>query len=447
MQDAIFGLFSSTVNRAPSLTQGQFQAALADYSASATGYSQLLTEANAPHDTSATISELFSGLSLALPHLERAGSLAALAVSPEVQQRRAAALKEWQRWAQQFPASLRPSLMTCTPAEVICFLEQWRVSRHGRARPGDAPGSNPDIAPSTLRNYASQLSQLCLIAGRADAPWSTSSPGGNPVTHASVSNYVAGYANHCFLNTSYVDSGAVPISLSTYLRLQDYLTDKAANEKDPYQSALLWRDACLSAYLWETGQRGKEGCQLLVTDFCYGNVRCTPAWLDLVEGQPGTNYPLLVESSRGTKSRKTKHPGTLDLDVVVNNALGTGILVKMIPPYALAMRASGSPLLSRLFMKSNAAQDGFEDEDFKSDAFNKRLQKHLQAMGVWSGETTHSLRRGSTQLLKDLGATVSEIGEKRLWRRDTTIDLYLHKTRHKARLVGAAQHGPEEAMA
>ena len=56
----------------------------------------------------------------------------------------------------------------------------------------------------------------------------------------------------------------------------------------------------------------------------------------------------------------------------------------------------------------------------------------------WScgtGETTHSLRRGSTQLLKDLGATVAEIGEKRLWRRDTTIDLYLHKTRHKSRLV------------
>ena len=425
------------------LTQAQFQAALADLSTAATGYSQLLTEATVPRDDPATLHELFSGLQLTLPHLERAGTLAALAVSPEVQQRRAAALKEWQCWALQFPTAIRPSLMTCTPAEVVCFLEQWRVSRRGRARPGDAPGSNPDIAPSTLRNYASQLSQLCLIAGRADAPWALSSPGGNPVTHASVTDYIAGYANHCFLNTSYVDSGAVPITLATYVRLMDYLVDKAAEETNPYQSALLWRDACLTAYLWETGQRGKEGCQLLVTDFCYGETRCTPAWLDLVEGKPNTNYPLLVESSRGTKSRKTKHPGTLELETEVNPALGTGFMVRLIPPYACAMRASGRPLLSRLFMKSNATQDGFDNDDFKSDAFNKRLQKHLKAIGLWGGETTHSLRRGSTQLLKELGATVSEIGEKRLWRRDTTIDLYLHKTRHRARLVGAAQHGPE----
>ena len=56
---------------------------------------------------------------------------------------------------------------------------------------------------------------------------------------------------------------------------------------------------------------------------------------------------------------------------------------------------------------SNAAQDGFNNDEYKSDAYNKRLQKYPRTMGVWGGETTQSLRRGSTQLLKDLGATVS----------------------------------------
>ena len=50
------------------------------------------------------------------------------------------------------------------------------------------------------------------------------------MTHSSVSDYVAGYTNHCFLNTHYVDSGAVPITLATSVRLQEYLVDKADKE-------------------------------------------------------------------------------------------------------------------------------------------------------------------------------------------------------------------------
>ena len=361
-----------------------------------------------------------------------------MTVTPEVHKRRLATLTEWKRWSDQFPESLRPSLLTCTPAEAICFLEQWRVSRLGRARPGCPSDRLPDIAPGTLRNYAGQLSQLCLAAGRTDSAWSISDPTGNPVAHSDVLNYLNGYANHSFSNTPYVESGAVPIPLATYVKLQEYLVDKADQELDPFQAALLWRDACLSAYLWETGQRGKEGGRLVVTDFTYDDVRCTPAWLDLIEGKPRVDQALLVESSAGTKSRKTKHPGTLKLDTYADYGLGTGVLVQLLPPYARAMRACRSPLLKHLFMPSNATQDGFRDDEYKSGAYNKRLQKHLKAMAMWNGETAHSLRRGSTQLMKDLGATVSEIGEKRLWRRDTTIDRYLHKTRHRSRLVPTA---------
>ena len=53
---------SFIVSRLPA--QAQFQTALADYSTAATGYSQLLTEANAPRDNPATLDELFSGLQL-----------------------------------------------------------------------------------------------------------------------------------------------------------------------------------------------------------------------------------------------------------------------------------------------------------------------------------------------------------------------------------------------
>ena len=412
---------------------------------SASGYSQVLTE-TAPALGSATDSDLFAGLSLTLPHLDSAGSFSTLNVSDGVYQRRLTTLKEWKRWSNQFPPSLRPSLKSCTPAEALCFLEQWRASRSGISRPGQ-PSAHAEIAPGTLRNYAGQLSQLCLAAGRNKTAWSLSNPTGNPVAHQDIQDYLRGYANHSFLNTPYVESGAVPIPLGTYLRLQEYLVDQADKERDPFQSALLWRDACVTAYLWETGQRGKEGCKLLITDFTYGDVRCTPAWLDLTEGCPRTDTPLFVESSLGTKSRKTKHPGTLELSVNPDHGMGSGVLVQLLPPYARAMRASGSPLLSKLFLPSNATQDGFRIAEFTSGAYNKRLQKHLKTLELWNGETGHSLRRGSTQLMKALGATVSEIGEKRLWRRDTTIDRYLHQTRHRSRLVPSAPDAPQPADA
>lgn len=420
---------------------------MADYYSSANGYERLLTEAVST-TTSATVplDSLFSGLGLSLPHLDRAGALSAMSVTPEVHRRRMATFDEWQRWGRQFPHSIRPSLLTCTPPEVICFLEQWRVSRAGRARPGDPDGHLPEIAPGTLRNCAGHLSQLCLAAGRTEQGWSAANTPGNPVSHASVAAYLNGYAQHCFLNTPYVDSGAVPMELQVYVDLQEYLVAKATIAPGAFQAALLWRDACLAAYLWETGQRGKEGCQLIVTDFTYGDVRCTPAWPDLVDGSVRDGLTVLVESSNGTKSRKTKHPGTLELSTAADEEMGTGVFVNLIPPYAKAMRECGSPLLRQLFKPSNSAQDGFKDGEFKSSAYNKRLQRHLVAMGAWKGETAHSLRRGSTQLLKKLGATVSEIGEKRLWRRDTTIDLYLHPARHKSRLVLQAPAGSSPAQ-
>ena len=365
-------------------------------------------------------------------------------MTPEVHARRLATFEEWCQWSNKFPLGLRPSLSNCSPQEVVCFLEQWRVTRKGRARPGAAPGSIPEIAPGTLRNSSSNLSQLCVAAGRTDETWSPSNPRGNPVAHPTVTTYLSGYEQHCFQNTSYVSSGAVPMTLEVYLSLQDYLVGKADRETDLYQAALLWRDACLSAYLWETGQRGKEGCQLLVTDFNYDDTRCTPAWLDIIDGRINPEFTIVVESSNGTKSRKTKHPGTIDLSTAYDAMQGTGVLVQLLIPYSNAMRACGSPLLWHLFKPSNQTQDGFREGEYSSDAFNKRLQKHLTTMKAWNGETTHSLRRGSTQLLWKNGATVSEIGEKRLWKRDTTIDLYLHKARHKSRLVSLPLHqGPD----
>ena len=383
--------------------------------------------------------ELYAGLGLSLPALDRVGFYSNLSVSADVRRKRELAFQYWKEWSSAFPMSIRPSLITCTPHEMACFLENWRAGRMGRRRPTDPEGYLPDIAPGTLRNMASQMSSLCLSSGRRIDSWSPDRKEGNPLNSAVIKNYLSGYEHYCFESTPYVESGAVPMTLDLFLKLMSYLIGKADSAGSPFEKSLFLRDATMAAYLWETGQRGKEGGELLLSDFSYADVACTPAWEDLARGFPQTLDPLLVESSQGTKSRKTKHPGTLELQLQPSEEDGGGFLVSLIPVYSAAMESSGSPLTRNLFLSSYSGTDQFSPDAFTGDAFNKRLQTHLKAMGEWSGESTHSLRRGSTQLLKARGASAAEIAELRLWRRDTTVDLYLHLSRHKARLVGRAR--------
>ena len=411
-----------------------YHGALSDYYIATVGMAGLLTQR--PHvPATANTADIYAGLNLTLPALDRAGSFALRAVSSSNLKRRQAALADWNSWSGMFPVSVAPSLATCTPHELIAFLEHWRASKLGRRRPADPEDYIPAIAPSTLQGMASRLSKLCQASGRGPEAWSTSHPAGNPAISSEVTAYLAGYANYCHSDTPYTEAGAVPMSLDLYLRLLSMLISKAREATSPFEASLSWRDATLIAYLWETGQRGKEGCYLLITDFHYADIRCTKAWPDLVDGTLDLTDPLLVESSQGTKTRHSKHPGTLELQTEPSDEDGAGFLVALIPHYHSAMRKAGSPLLQHLFKPSRRGQSEYADSKLESDTFNKRVQDHLKAMGEWSGETLNSIRRGSTQLLRAKGASIAEIGEKRLWRRDTTIELYLHLSRHKARLV------------
>ena len=413
-----------------------YQGALSDYHLTATGMGYLIPQSTAPAPDPVPTTDLMTGLSLTLPVLDRVGFYSNMSVSAQVGRKREVAFRYWQQWSLTFPPLLRPSLLTCTPHEVACFLEQWRSGRKGRRKPTDPEGYIPDISPGTLRNMASQMAGLFLAAGRSADAWTPTRREGNPLNNAVVKNYLDGYEFYCFESTSYVVSGAVPMTLDLFLRLLSFLIVEADKADSPRSRALLLRDATLSAYLWETGQRGKEGGELLLTDFSYADLSCTEAWGDLKQGKPQTLDPLLVESSRGTKSRKSKHPGTLELQLEISEEDGSGYLVALLPLSSAAMTACGSPLTRCLFKTSDAGSSSFS-EGLSAGAFNKRLQRHLQCMHSWNGETAHSLRRGSTQLLRAQGASVDEIAERRLWRRDTTVDLYLHLSRHRSRLISS----------
>ena len=55
----------------------------------------------------------------------------------------------------------------------------------------------------------------------------------------------------------------------------------------------------------------------------------------------------------------------------------------------------------------------FKDQPLGTDAYLKQLQHHLRQTGLFSGETTHSLRRGTViHDYQEVGKTPGEVGRR-----------------------------------
>jgi hypothetical protein len=197
----------------------------------------------------------------------------------------------------------------------------------------------------------------------------------------------------------------------------------------------LWRDACALAYLWETKGRGKECAELLTTDFVRSGVECVPCWDAICARQLAEGEVVLVEPSRGTKVRKTRHPGVVALQRG-GGGLGELSLLAMLPEYEAKAAASGNALQGWVFRPcAGPGTKRFKATCYSSGALNKRLQLHLRERGLWRGETLHGVRRGRAQDDKEARQmSLEEIAEEGLWASVESVRDYVHPTRHSARL-------------
>ena len=116
-----------------------------------------------------------------------------------------------------------------------------------------------------------------------------------------------------------------------------------------------------------------------------------------------------------------------------------------------AVEACGDRLGRWLFPPSNAGHDGFQTQwAMSSGALNRRLQRHLQQIGRWQGESLHGIRQGSTQHAYAEGEQdIGKLARKRLWAQTESLEAYLHETRHRQRLMPgtARESGPTEGPA
>lgn len=386
--------------------------------------------------------QAISGMLLHREALTRAGAMMRHSVSDEQWRRRAQTLQDWRDWSAQFPEGMQPQLLHCSPLDVISFLETWRESRKGRA-PGMAEGSgntegNIPIAPSTLRSCSSRLSVLMETMNRY-GPWSDERQQGNPCDHTYVKNYLAGYERFCVLRHNYAPAGAVPMRRDKMRALRQYLIAEAKDSPGSLKEILALRDLCAFQYLWETFQRGKECVQLLVTDLRILNLECGYAWEYIQAGtRTSLTYPIVIESSLGTKTKKTKYPGVIHLEPHSNDNEITGYFLDDLAEYGQAAMRQNTPITKWMFPSCDLSQRRLSNEPLAdSSAMNYRLQLHLQKMSLWQGETLYSLRRGQVQDQSIFqGESLEQIAIDGLWKCPATVKLYAHPIRHEARLRG-----------
>ena len=407
--------------------------------AHALGYADLAGQSifgpTAPSST-VPISDAVRGLSLLLPTLQQAANTATYDVGSEQHRRRGVTATQWQEWAAQFPLSVRPTLAHCQPVEVLAFLQHWANTHTGRPKRSLVGGPAdllPPVAASTLSKVSTNLSAIMTNLGRVGS-WSPTNPNGNPCDHPMITQYLNGYKSYLFQDKKLSVSGAVPMSLSKLKRLTEYLLREAQASTGP-QKLLLYRDLCVIAYAWETGQRGKECGQVLVFDFKYQDLRCTSAWPDISEGKTTGHAPVLVELSLGTKVVKDVNSGVFKLTEGITDD-GAGLFLHYLPSFVQAMRAHHAPILQYVFRPQDRCEYVYKEAPLTNDAMNKRLQQHLVKMGEWEGESVHGIRRGRSQhLFYVLGMSKAAIAELLHWSSEDSVDLYLHPLRHGDRLI------------
>ena len=146
---------------------------------------------------------------------------------------------------------------------------------------------------------------------------------------------------------------------------------------------------------------------------------------------------ILVECSGGTKTRKRKHLGPMEVTVGVPGCAEGGLLV-MLADYAEECVLLKCPIVHHIFRPMTPNHRWLEEKGMTSGAMNKMMKALLSWMGGYNGETLHGVRRGSLQneyyregrSLEDIAHRHQFSGTEVLYNR------YMNMNAHSGRMEG-----------
>jgi integrase len=337
--------------------------------------------------------------------------------------RQESAAREFSAWLARYGGGR--TVLDCTPDDVLVYITaHWLPGHSGRQ--SSEPG------PSAVKSHLSLLSGALARVGR-EGRYNALTGEGNPCACSWVEDYRKGYQRQQML-AGYQEVSAVPLTEAKYEALVRYLWREISRAAGALAVMVLLRDLLVVLLLWQTAQRGHDVGKLGLGDFVdpsrpeqpYLGFPLPAPW-ELLGGAP-----TLCVSQRGTKTYRL---GRAPAIWIWPNAEAPGFCVPRVLGYYMWLSrqpdaAPGSRIDDLLFRPLTPDQRGFKSAALRTSTLSARLKLHLQAAGLYAGETVHSFRRGALQTAAGGGASDAELMGLSHIRTPAVLGRYLDTERH-----------------
>eukprot|EP00798_Chlamydomonas_sp_ICE-L_P029115 gene29115-biopygen32986 len=330
-------------------------------------------------------------------------------------------------WLARLPPPFPQSLLAACPEDVLCFMQQHWVLHHGRSVVAGV--DHPVASPQGVAGSLSHLSTLFDTLGRS-GPYNALTSTGNPCDSPAVRAYKRGY-QQILWQAGYQEVAAVPMVESKVLALMAYLHQMARTARTVVKAISFFRDALLVEHAWLTAYRGKEGGMLCLPDLHHADL--TPIFPDGYSPGVGIVPHLVTIPTHGTKTNRRGR--AYQAPVYFHQKPGDPVhyFVAHLWAYLQLCDLAGHPISHFLFRPALPTSRGFKEAPYSSSCFTKLIKRHLKALDMYGGETSHSFRRGTLQ------ATAATSGRQAAAlhggiKTARVVSLYLHPTRHLGRV-------------
>lgn len=333
-------------------------------------------------------------------------------VQPNTRRRRDSIWQELLDDLSQTHSVLGTTAYSATPADVLGFLEQAWLPKHGATV---LPGGFKVAAPHSLENAVSALASGFDELGRS-GPWQPTTKQGNPCRCPLVKQFQQGYEKQLF-SRGYAQKAAVPLSWNDLLAALSHLRQTAlAQPLGSMQQCLSFRNGTLLSLLYASNLRAHDAGKLLVHDVL--EFQSGASLLEHVMAgnrlAAGDQYAVLPY---GVKNRQEANAGKVtssdvsllvtefvyietNIDTSLHN-VHAGVVFCTISPevsmntshwmecYAKSSKQLGQPLQKYLFRPQTKDGKGFQEKALSTCNINHAVIKTLSAAGKFDGHSTH----------------------------------------------------------
>jgi hypothetical protein len=320
-------------------------------------------------------------------------------------------------------------LLKVRPEELLCFLETHWVHTHVGSQ---LPGSDTLVAsPSGVDGVISHLSSLFDSLGRS-GPYDDTTNGGNPCLSTPIQKYRHGY-HQMLWAAGYQESYVVPLTQAKVEALVTKLDLAARQSADHLTMLVHMRNALVSLHAWTTAYRGTESGKLCLLDL--HTTERVPIFPDGYD--PDIPLPKTITGlpTHGTKTCKRSrcHQEPVQYHLLDKPEF---CFLRHLWAYMQLCHFTGKPVQHYILRPLTPNLKEFKEAPYSGSSTTKMVQTQLQQLSLFTGETSHSLRRGSLQAVAQLSGVPAAAQHGRI-KTPAVLDLYLHPGRHLKRLRSA----------